>query len=109
MDCPSCDGAICRGGHYPKKLILAAADYAEDDNAQPPPELTLAWTLERWGALAMNGELPAGLLKRMTACLNVYEAFRSYSAGASRLADWSESNPQQARIVTSVMQMRKHA
>lgn len=109
MDCPPRNGAICRGGHNPKKLILAAADYAEDNNAQPPPELTLAWTLERWGALAISGELPAGLLKRMTACLNVYDAFRSCSAGASRLADWSESNPQQARIVTSVLQMRKNA
>jgi len=86
---------------------MAAADCAEDDTAPVPPELSLAWQIERWGADAvLPGPLPVRLLKRMSACLNVYTAFTSYRAGAYRLADWATANPSHLQIVTEIRLMR---
>ena len=100
---PRCDPS-------PKKLILAAAECAEDKDAPPPPELILAWRVQRWGAAAVfDGELPAMLLNHMTVALNTYSAFESYKAGSSDFARWAESNPLQFAIVAEVREMRKHA
>jgi hypothetical protein len=102
-----------RGYDDPKKLILAAADCAEDatdknDNPiPPPPELSLAWQFERWGVEAvLPGPLPVRLLRRMNACLNVYTAFQSYQAGKYRLADWGKANPSHLQIVSEIRLMR---
>jgi hypothetical protein len=95
-------------GHCPKKLILAAADCAENPDAVPPPELALAWRIERWGASAnYNGEIPMRLLRRMAAALNVYAAFSSYQHGSARLADWARHNPMYSKIVWDVRAMRE--
>ena len=98
----------------PKKLILAAADCAEgvtDENGvpvQPPPELILAWRIERWGAGAVfDGPIPAKLLARMGAVQNVYNAFMSYKAGSGNFAKWAELNPQHFAIVAEIREMRK--
>lgn len=56
--------------------MLAAADCAEGKGS-PPPELEMAWDAERFGIPPYNGsraDQPAGLLKRMRAAINVYEA-----------------------------------
>lgn len=87
--------------------MLAAADCAEDDEAPVPPELTIAWQVERWGADAVFGEpIPARLLRRMNVSSNVYNAFLSYQAGAHRLAEWARANPVHLSIVTQIRQMR---
>jgi hypothetical protein len=80
----------------------------ENDNpAPPPPELSIAFQVDQWGADAVYGHpLPAKLLRRMTACLNVYQAIKSYQAGSYRLADWARAHPQQAQIVTQIREMR---
>jgi hypothetical protein len=92
----------------PKKLILAAAACAEDDQAPVPPELTLAWQVERWGAEAVySGPIPVRLLRRMNASSNIYSAFMSYQAGMHRLADWARANPSPSRIVNEIRTMRQ--
>ncbi len=92
----------------PKKLILAAADCAENVDAQPPPELILAWRIERWGAGAVfDGPIPAKLLARMGAAQNVYNAFMSYKAGSGNFAKWAELNPQHFALVAEIREMRK--
>ena len=92
-----------------KKLILEAAASAEDPTASPPPELTLAWQVERWGAAAVIGDrIPARLLKRMTVLANIHTAFMSYRAGMYRLADWARAHPLHAQIVADIRLMRQH-
>jgi len=88
--------------------MRAAADCAEDDRAPIPPELTLAWNIERWGAPAVlgNNPIPVRLIRRMNAASNVYRAMKSYQAGASRLADWARANPDQAALITMIRNMR---
>lgn len=94
----------------PKKLILAAAECAENKDAPPPPELVLAWRVLRWGAGAVfAGEIPARLLTRMSVAVNTYNAFESYKAGSGNFAKWAEMNPSQFSIVADVREMRKHA
>lgn len=104
MRCRSVPG----GNNDPKKLILAAADFAEGDNTEPPPELFLAWQVEQWGAEAVFGTVvPARLLMRMSASVNVYNAFTNYIAGSHQAAEWARSHPAQLRIVQSVREMRQ--
>jgi len=92
------------------------ADYAEgytddDDNPlPPPPELVMAFQVEKWGAAAVfSGPLPVKTLRRMSACLNIHSAISSYEAGSHRLADWARTHPQQADLIVSIREMRRHA
>ena len=98
---PRCDPS-------PKKLILAAAECAEDKDAPPPPELVLAWRVERWGAGSVfEGAIPVKLLTRMSVLSNIYNAFLSYKAGSSNFAKWAEMNPHYFAIVAEIREMRK--
>ena len=84
------------------------ADAAEDDEIPTPPELSLAWQVERWGTEAVfGGPIPIRLLKRMTAAANVHAAMMSYQAGMYRLADWARSYPNYLKIVTDIRLMRQ--
>jgi hypothetical protein len=92
---------------------LAVADYAEgytddDDNPlPPPPELVIAFQVDQWGASAVyDGSLSVKLLRRMSACLNTYNAVNSYKAGSNRLADWARAHPKQADLIVSIREMR---
>lgn len=107
MDCRTGRGSLLGSDQSPKKLILAAADCAEFDTP-PPPELVLAWQVQRWGAPAVfAGEIPAHTLKLMAAAANVHAAFESYKAGSARFADWAQAHPTQFGIVADVREMRK--
>lgn len=107
MDCGESRRALSRGYGNPKKLIMAVADHAEFDEP-PPPELSVAFQVEQWGADTVYGHpLPAKMLRRMSACLNIYGAIKSYQAGSYRLADWAQAHPGQAKIVTQIREMRE--
>lgn len=110
MDSARDYGAVCQCADHPKKLITAAADYAEE-GGQPPYELLIAWQVERWGASAVFGAeaVPLNLLLRMSAALNVYNAHRSFLLGSGNVAQWAEANPSQFEIVASVRRMRQNA
>ena len=90
------------------------ADFCEEvedehgNKALPPLELTIAWQVERWGAVSVFGlsPVPARLLKRMAVASNIYCAFESYKAGSHRLADWAKANPAHAQIVTEIRELR---
>lgn len=79
-----------------------------EDDAPAPPELLLAWQIEKWGAAAVlgDGPIPIRLLCRITAASNIHAAFMSYKAGSNRLADWARTNPVSAEIVSKVREMR---
>jgi len=89
--------------------VLAAADAAEGVGGMPA-ELELALQCERWGALPEPGGLldqPMGLLARMSAVLNVYNALKSeQQRGSSTLTDWSRSNPGALQTVARIEKMR---
>lgn len=107
---------VQRGDHHPKKLILAAADYADgyrddDDNPlPPPPELVLAWQVQQWGHAAVFGNqpIPARTMRCMSACLNYYNATLSFKAGSFQAAEWAKQNPSQLKLVTHIREMRTH-
>jgi hypothetical protein len=89
---------------------MAAAECAEDMDAPAPPDLKLAWKVERWGAAAVwGGEIPARILYRMNVCANVYAAVQSYQAGSNRLADWARVNPVYSRIVHDIWKLKNGA
>ena len=99
---------------HPKKLILAAADFAEEiededgNKAEPPPELILAWQVQQWGYVAVFGDqpMPANMLRRMSACLNYYNATISYIAGSHNIAEWARANPVHLKMTTTIREMR---
>lgn len=104
-----CRPFISGSDYRPKKLIMAVADFAEDDQNPLPPELDLAWKVERWGVGAVfpDSNIPLRLSRRMNAALNVFNAFKSMQLGASRLADWARSNPHFSKIIHTIRTMRE--
>jgi len=93
---------------------MRTADFCEEvedehGNKTPPPsELVLGFQVDKWGSGAVFGApVPARLLNRMSTLLNVHQAFRSYRAGAHRLAAWAQAHPDHCDIVTKILQMRK--
>jgi hypothetical protein len=89
--------------------MRAAADAAEDDSAPIPPELSTAWNVERYGAVAVlgNKEIPVKLMRRMNIVSNVYIAFTSYNTGKHRLAEWARVHPTYAKIVQDIRELRR--
>ena len=89
--------------------MLAAAAAAEGIGGMPA-ELELALQCERWGALPEPGGLldqPMGLLARMSAALNVYNALKSeQQRGKATLTEWSRSNPAAWHVVARIEKMR---
>lgn len=102
---------VCQRHRNTPFLILAAADFAENPKHKPPPELTLALQCERWGALPEAGGLydqPAGLLDRMSASLNVYQAFDNWkSRKAGHEKDWTDNNPKAWAVIQDVNKLRQ--
>lgn len=78
--------------------MLAAAACGRNPKAPPPRELKLAWQAISYHALPEAGGLldqPAGLLSRMTACYNAWQAFRSWQqADPTKRQEWIEANPE---------------
>jgi hypothetical protein len=76
-----------------------------------PAELELAIHARQWGALPESGGLldqPFGLLDRMSASLNAYNALVSeQSRGDLTLTEWSKRNPGAWRILARVEKLRR--
>lgn len=90
-------------------MILAAADAAEGKGG-PPPELTWAWRSAAWGLPGGRGWLnePAGLVDRMTAALNTYNAVSSYrQRKPGSEGDWAAAHPVYWKIVQEVEELRR--
>ena len=88
-------------------FIIEAARCARDGN-KPPYELKLAWHAREYRALPYAGGLlqqPAGLLARMTACNNVYNAFKQIQS--ANLVALMNSQPQIIGIVRAVERMEE--
>ena len=78
------------------------------DGAEAPMELRMAWQCERWHALPEQGGLldqPAGMLQRMAAMLNVYNAFKTFKASSGNLMALANSQPQVLTLVRDIERM----
>lgn len=67
----------------------------------------MAWRIDRWGDPWGSGwwDWPAGLIERIDACLNTYNAFSTYSS-AHNLVEFTKSHPAAWALVTRVMSWR---
>lgn len=95
-------------------MILAAAECGENPQAEPPPELRLAWQATGYHALPEAGGLldqPAGLLNRMTAAYNAWQAFDRYRRrDVSKHQQWVEANPELWNEILRIRKLRdEHA
>lgn len=99
-------------------MILAAADFADeqykktaDRKVSPPRELLLAWQYNRYGFTRPIAELPAGLLKRMTSCVGVYNAIteRNYYVLTQKKtdADFRKNFPELAATYREIKELRE--
>jgi hypothetical protein len=80
------------------------ACYAEDpDSNAPPRELRWAFRSEKWGLPKAGGWLaqPAGLVDKMTTCLNAYNAIKAFNA-AENAGEFASSNPGYWKIIQSI-------
>ena len=87
--------------------MLAAAAAAQWDEPAPE-ELQMAWDCQQWHSLPETGGLldqPAGIVSRMNAVLNVYNAFKSRQ-DVDNNADWTEKYPRAWKIVAHIERMR---
>jgi len=93
------------------KLILAAAD-AADNRGTPPPELRYAWQCQRWGSLPNAGGLrdqPMRLMADMPVALNVYNARRDYlyALQNANIVTWTQQNKGKWDIIAAIFKLRK--
>ena len=75
------------------------------DGAEAPMELRMAWQTDRWHTLPEGGGLldqPAGLVMRMSAMSNVYNAFKTFTAAAGNIVDLANRQPQVLRLVRDI-------
>jgi len=90
-------------------MILAAAACAEDSDAPPPPELAAYWRMKSYGLPPRTGgqdAQPAGLLDRMTAAANVYNAWNAMT-DAPKKGTWQRDNPAQWETCQKVYELRR--
>lgn len=90
-------------------MIWAAAQYAEGKAAAPLP-LRYALQARAYNALPDAGGLrdqPAKLINQMSACYNVYAAWRSFHTAPDKV-DWKRNNPDGWDIVKEVLKLGKH-
>jgi len=74
------------------------------DKAPAPYELRMAWQAERWSALPDAGGLldqQAGLISRMAAVANVYNAFEAIQSGKS-IVQIANTQPQILKTVRAI-------
>jgi hypothetical protein len=101
-----------RVGHFeaahPKKLILAAADAAEEQG-NPPPLLRKAWLCEKWGTLPRAGGLDdqdAAEFLTMNTLHHVYQVMHA-AYKAESLAKWAEQHYQDYKTWVLVDELRR--
>jgi len=91
-------------------MILAVTDYVEGEIDAPPIELKYALQAKNFGALPNDGGLrnqPVGLMIRMSAALNVFQAFSAFkSAGFD--PKWIKNNSESWNIISEVAILRKN-
>ena len=91
-------------------MILAAVDCADGKGA-PPVELEYAWNAHAFGGLPESGgqlDQPAGLLMRMRAAENYYNAWQAWKRiKGGDIPKFKENNPQAWEIVKRVQKMRR--
>lgn len=94
-----------QAGHHPKKLVQAAVE-AVDGDAQPPPELRLAWECDRWHCLPEAGaylDQDYALMTRMSALTNAYNAYSAYrSAQGAQIHNLSEGTRKILRYLKDI-------
>ena len=76
------------------------------DGAVSPPLLRRALAYEKWGVGDVR-LLPAGLLPKITACLNVYHAVSGYLSASGNTVKWTKRNPQAWDLVSWIISERK--
>jgi hypothetical protein len=81
------------------------SDYAFDGGTIPP-ELQQAMMLTTWGAGDVFS-LPAGLLPKMNASLNIYRAVKGYLSNSGKTVEWTKRNPDQWNLVSALLAERK--
>lgn len=99
-----------RGEQAPKRLILAAANYA-DGEGEKPGELELYEQCIFWHVLPRAGgvlDQPFGLLDRMKSLLNVVEVVKSYNTNWA-IEGWLDKNPKVLKWVTLIWNLREEA
>jgi len=93
-------------------MIRAVKKYAEGQKkGEPPPALPLplryAFQAEAYGTLPNGGGLrdqPVALMAQMSACLNVYRAWRGFKQAPDKV-DWKRAHPEQWRIAQEVLRI----
>ena len=89
-------------------MILAVADYVDEKIESPPIELKYAWQSRTYGGLPNAGGLrdqPAGMMLRMTAAYNVWNAHIKYKS-AEFDPKWISSNKDMWNIISEVAIIR---
>ena len=89
-------------------MIVAVADYVDEKIDLPPLELKYALQSYKHGGLPNSGGLrdqPAGLMLRMSAAYNVWNAHSSYKS-AQFNPEWIKSNPGLMQIIGEVASLR---
>lgn len=97
------------GARSPKRLILAAADFAEHKISEPPFELGVWFDWQNFNLPYYQGGLadqPYALMRRIRVSRNVYEAIRAWRESK----DWQRLQKEQPAtwaIIEAVVQMRQ--
>jgi hypothetical protein len=87
-----------------------AADFAEGKTKEPPRELLLLWSCDRFHVLPRAGGLldqPFGLMQRMRVCENVVHAMKLWKS--ENWATFEEKHPDEWDIVQQVLTLRNPA
>lgn len=85
--------------------MLAVARAA--DGGEVPAYLAVAWQCQQWKALPEAGGIfdqDTETLLYMSYALNVYETIQA-SRSAPSLAEWAQSNPDGARLISEIHRM----
>lgn len=82
-----------------------------DGEGKPPQELLYAFRTEKWGSPTGSGwlEWEAGLISKMTYCLNVYNSLKAKERwlGEGRsIVDFANENPDMWQIVTAIIKLQ---
>ena len=89
-------------------MIVAVADYVEGKIDNPPLILRYALQAKSYNTLPNSGGLrsqPAGMMLKMSAAINVYNAFKSFKSNEFNVK-WIKANPELWEIITEVETLR---
>jgi len=90
-------------------MILAAADYAEDERKEPPRELEIAFDWYHRRLPPRGGgslDQPFALMRRLNAAYSVWCAMKAWHESRSMIG-FVKSHPEEWRVVQMVLTLRK--